>query len=181
MGGDVPTWKEAGERLIYIAHNMHQMDTGSLPEFGQVSAVFSTAYVKEMIAIAPMDTGLFEMSCGAAAKPGKHLKLDCDAWDMSVGTYENFDHVIIPNLQLFTKAANTTAVQEAIKLFERSTFTGNYSKVSSVTSKDAMRYYESNILGNPRFPDGVKFLVGNLPEIFGTQKMLDLQKLANQY
>ena len=51
--GPKPTWKEAAERLIYIAHNMRRIDFASIPSFGDVSAIFNTTYVQKMVIIAP--------------------------------------------------------------------------------------------------------------------------------
>lgn len=34
FAGAVPTWSEVSNRLIYIAHNMQRLDTGSEPFFG---------------------------------------------------------------------------------------------------------------------------------------------------
>jgi len=175
-----PTWKEANERLLYIAQNLRQLDTGSLPTFGEVAAIFSNEYVKDMVAISPVDTGLYTMSC-LSPKPMFNMKFACKKWDGSVGTYDYFDHVILPNFEVFTNHSNTTVIQEALSLFKRSAFAGKYTSIQNTSGDDGTRYYEANILGNPRFPDGVKFLVGNFPEIFGTSKMLEVQRLANQY
>ena len=43
-----PTWSEASDRLIYIAHNLRQISTGSDPNFGDVTAVFKTAHASPM-------------------------------------------------------------------------------------------------------------------------------------
>lgn len=47
-----------------------------------------------------------------------------------------------------------------------------------MTSND---YWESNILGHPRLPEGVKFLIGNFPLMFGTDDGRSLQKVSEHY
>lgn len=178
---EIPTLAEASDRLIYIAQNLRQSDFGSLPTFGNVTAIFSTEYVKDMVAVAPVDTGLFEFSCNPKLNSsGKFhgVKYRCGVWDKVVGTLDYLDHVILPN---FDMQPNSSRVKEAIEFFQRSAFAGNYSKLPPLTAKSAMKYYESNLLGNPWFPDGVKFLIGNFPELIGTDDISRVQDLANQY
>eukprot|EP00466_Bigelowiella_natans_P013061 jgi/Bigna1/72519/fgenesh1_pg.20_\ len=176
-----PTWEEASDRLLYVAHNMRQIDTGNNVFFGNVSAVFRTSKVKDNVLIAPIDTGIYEGSCNNSYGP--NLPIDCDAWkDDPIGTLEFSDHLFLENLQIWAKARNYTMVQEAEALFTRSAISKySYSSLPNVTSKDVIRYYESNIVGNPPFPESVKFLIGYFPYLFGTQDGLNLQKLADRY
>merc|ERR1712093_826245 len=46
---------------------------------------------------------------------------------------------------------------------------------------EASAYYEANILGNPRLPDGVSFLIGNFHTLFGTDAGREMQLLADHY
>jgi len=178
-----PTWKEAADRLIYVANNFRQLDTGNVPTFGDIGAIFRKSYVKDMVLMAPIDTGLYEMFC--YTHKTNATKLDCKAWNpatIGVGTLDHFDHIIIPNLGLCTAMANTTIAQEAVKLFSRnSAFAGDYLKLPAVNDDDAFKYYETDIFGNPRFPDGVSFLIGNFHTLFGTDGGKHLQLLAEQY
>jgi len=176
-----PTWSEAADRLIYIAHNMRQLDTGSSPTFGEVTAIFRRSYVKDMVLIAAVDSGLYEMSCNKSNPSAGYFKLpmNCSAYTPPVvGTLDHFDHIIIPNLGVWNES---TVVDEALKLFSRSAFADNYLKMPNVTSLESYQYYEANILGNPRFPDGVSFLIGNFYALFGTDAGNELQLLADHY
>jgi len=178
-----PTWSEAADRLIYIAQNLHQLDTGSLPIFGEVTAIFRGSYVKDMVLIAAVDTGMYEMSCNKSIKPSHWhpLPMNCSAYSPPVvGTLDHFDHIIIPNLGLWTNN-ETTVEDEALKLFSRSAFAENYLKMPSITELEAMKYYEANLLGNPRIPDAVSFLIGNFYALFGTDAGKELQLLAGSY
>lgn len=37
FAADEPTWEEASSRIIYTALNLHMLDTGSTPNYGQVT------------------------------------------------------------------------------------------------------------------------------------------------
>lgn len=178
-----PTWKEASDRLIYVANNFRQLDTGNVPTFGDIGAIFKRSYLEDTVLMAPVDTGLFEMSCKSPHRHNSSLHMDCEAWNPQlVGTLANFDHIIIPNLAVWRKQFNTTVEEEAVKLFSRnSAFAGDYLKLPQVESLDAMKYYETNVLANPRFPDGVSFLIGNFHTLFGTDAGRQLQLLAMHY
>merc|ERR1711971_358319 len=55
---------------------------------------------------------------------------------------------------------------------------GGLPQLNPVTSNI---YYEANILGNPGFPDGISFLIGNFHSMFGTNAGKELQLLADHY
>merc|ERR1711879_813619 len=118
------------------------------------------------VLIAAVDTGLFEMSCNASALPNssyhKPINMDCDSWKPPiVGTMDHFDHIILSNLGVWSKGSNATLQEEAVRLFSRSPFAGKYVDLPNISFTDASKYYEANILGNPKFPAGISFLIGN--------------------
>lgn len=136
--------------------------------------------------MAPLDTGLFEMSCNSTSNQshyGHHMKLNCNTWKPPVvGTLDHFDHIIIPGLAIWTTQFDTTVEEQAVKLFSRnSAFAGDYLNLSAVSMLDSLGYYETNILGNPRLPYGVSFLIGNFHTLFGTDAGRQLQLLAMHY
>lgn len=193
------SWDEASDRMIYVAHNFYQADTGSNPNFGDVCAIFSTDYVRDMVLIAPVDTGRWHMGrCDnvsdslsdtsetgpGAPGPGPHHGMgsyNCSAWRPSiVGTLEHHDHIILANWATKANSSmpNQSIVDEAKKFFARSAFAGEYTQLPNLTSND---YWESNIVGNPRLPEGVKFLIGQFPALFGTSAGRRVQQLADHY
>lgn len=181
-----PTWVEAADRMVYTAHNIRQLDSGSLPEFGNVTAVFSNSYVKDMVAIVPLDTGIWEFSCDAKINFTTFAKnlsghYDCGNWDLSVATMEHFDHIILPNLRLFATPEGKTVVEEALRLFRRSPFAGQYKTLPLLSLENAAHYYEANLLGNPRFREGVKFLIGDFIGLFGSERTMQLHELALEF
>merc|ERR1719238_2238905 len=66
-------------------------------------------------------------------------------------------------------------------LFERSALAGDYTKLADLDSSEVMHYWESDILGNPRLSGGVKFLIGNFKNLFGTTAGKQLQTVADHY
>jgi len=188
-----PTWSEVANRLIYIAHNMRRLDTGSEPFFGDFTVIFNSTHVKDSVVIAPYDTGLYVMVCFRPDIPlPGHLNksmlppLNCSAWpkDLPVGTLEYLDHLILPNL---AAGANTTAtgrtmLDSARDLFTRSSIGGtSYKDVPPLDLPGMGEYLESNILANPRLPEGVKFGIGSFTSLFGSKEGRELQAIAKKY
>lgn len=173
---DYPSWEEATSRLIYTAYNFRQLDTGSTPNYGPVTAVFSNARINNMVLISPVDTGGWQIQCN---DPGTDQNFTCKAWDpTTVGTLQHFDHIVRPSLEIWGDGLTNVA-----KFFARSAMAGNgnYSQLSSMSSDEAERYWEANILGNPRFPEDVKFLIGDFASLFGTPTGQRLQGLADTH
>ena len=87
-----PTWSEASSRLIYVAHNLRRLDTGSEPHFGDFTVIFNSSRMKDAVIIAPYDTGMYTMKClhpdlhpgRQSGPPGPGPKgmpdLNCSAW-----------------------------------------------------------------------------------------------------
>lgn len=178
------TWEEASSQLIYVAHNMRRSDFGSSPNFGDVTAIFNRAYVKDMVLIAPMDTGLYERNCNQTGQvtAGPGGKANCSAYEPQeavVGTLDHHDHLILSNLYYF--AGDTSVFENAKMEFERSAVAGDYTQVPALNSSEVTRYWESNIVGNPRLVGGVKFLIGNFKNLFGTDAGRQLQHVADHY
>ena len=48
---EVETWDEASSRLVYVAHNLRRIDSGSLPHFGSVGVIFRTSSVRDLVEI----------------------------------------------------------------------------------------------------------------------------------
>jgi hypothetical protein len=183
------TWDQAADRLIYVAHNFYQADFGSSPNFGDVTAIFSSSYVKDMVEIAPIDTGRWHMSgCDpqseliapvpAPAPRPPHHNENCSSWNpQSVGTLYHHNHMILPNLNHNIQQPSGT-IDKAKAFFSRSSLNGAYEDLPAMVDND---YWESNILGHPRLPEGVKFLIGNFPVLFGTDLGIKLQQVCEHY
>lgn len=179
-----PTWEEAADRLIYVASNMREFDFGSCTTFGDVTAVFDADYVKDMVVIAPMDTGLYWMHCRGSSQHHWGPQPNCSAWPSEVvGTLDHLDHLILPNLAYFYNSSESgqTIIDGAKAFFSHSAFDPDYASLPNITSAEVLMYLESNVMGNPRMAGGVKFLIGNFATLFGTDLGHRLQELAAYY
>jgi hypothetical protein len=157
------------------------MDFGSSPSFGDAAVVFKNSHVRDMVVIAGVDTGLWEMTCNKSSDSNESwgFDLNCSAWQPPiVGTMDYFDHLILSNLNSW-KGKATTAV-EAARLFARMAFGGDYLKLPNLESADKEKYWEANILGNPSLAKGVSLIIGDFAHLFGTDKGRALQQLAEQ-
>jgi len=176
------TWDEAADRMIYVAQNFYQSDFGSSANFGDMTAIFSSSYVKDMVMIAPMDTGRWSMSgCNPSLQVSgrPHHNENCSTWNPQVvGTLEHHNHMILPNFDHNAVQAQGGRVAKAKQFFARCSLAGPYEDLPALTSND---YWESNIVGHPRLADGVKFVIGNFPVLFGTDVGRKLQQVADHY
>merc|ERR1712137_1360168 len=134
-----------------------------------------------MTIIAPLDTGFYTGGClinrsHMPGPPGHEThgpKVNCSAWTPdgtggSLGTLNNFDHLILANLGLFGQKNGSSVEEEARELLPR--IFAPYDRVPNVTQSDVMKYWESNIVGNVFYPDGVKFIIASFPQLFGTEE-----------
>jgi len=185
-----PTWEEAADRLVYVAQNLRRVDFGSAPTFGDATIIFNNNYVRDMILAAPVDTGLYEMLCNGTAKGKKPpLKPNCRGWTSTsaVATWDHFDHLILENLEFWRLSSTngsgflSSVYDEAQALFQRSAFGGDYARVPNITSLGVMKYWETNVVGNVRFPEGVRFVIGSFPSLFGTLDGHRLQDFARRF
>jgi len=202
FAGAQPTWEEASSRLIYVAHNLRRLDTGSEPHFGDFTVIFNSSRMKDAVLIAPYDTGMYTMKClhpdlhpgnislQNLAGPPHMPDLNCSAWskdrkvDVPVGTLDYLDHLILPNLwsPINSSVTNETVLDAARVLFSRSAISGiDYRSVPAIAQRERNDYFESNILANPPLPDAVKLGIGNFASLFGTDKGLDLQQIASKF
>jgi len=175
------TWSEASDRLIYVANNMRQVDTGNSLFFGNISAVFRTGKIRDNVLIAPVDTGIWEGSCNGSQGPD--LPINCSAWtDLSVATLNDHNHLLLNNLYVWAQTQNFSIFEEAFQLFSRSAISkGGYADIPPISDSTLTHYYESNIIGNPRFPAAVKFLVASFTSLYGSSAGRKAQKLADHY
>ena len=67
----VPTWQEAQQRPIYIAHNLARIDAGN-PNFGSLSVVFSPTRSANLTLVCAADTGIYEMACNQSGGGSNH-------------------------------------------------------------------------------------------------------------
>ena len=186
FAAQVPTWSEASSRLIYVAHNMRRLDTGSIPHFGDFTVIFNSSRMKESVIIAAYDTGMYEMTRLHPASRGNPA-LNCSAWSkdgkavVPPGTLDYLDHLILPNLW---SAVNTTVsgfnvFDVARGLFTRSALSGiDYGDVPAIDNSIRNDYFESDILANPPLPEAVKFAIAGFATLFGTEEGRDMQSIA---
>ena len=115
-GGNAARWDEVTQRPIYIAFNQMRLSLGN-PIFGPISFVFSPAVVRNMTFVAPVDTGIWEMSCnhtGSGARSHHHgWPTNCSGWNGEVnastaafvhaplGTMEHHTHVWLQNTRFW--------------------------------------------------------------------------------
>mmetsp|Transcript_41253 Transcript_41253/g.94931 ORF Transcript_41253/g.94931 Transcript_41253/m.94931 type:complete len:476 (-) Transcript_41253:41-1468(-) len=177
-----PTWEEAAGRMIYTAHNLWLVDSGSSPHFGNLTAVFRHSAVQDLVLFAPIDTGLYYASCHDMPPGPPILPFNCSGWAPEVlGTMADFDHMILANWAVLSVRHNITMVQEALMFFSHSPFaSSNYTDLYTLNDTWTGDYWESLLFGAPRLQTDVKFVLPQF-RMFGTSKGEHLQKLAERH
>jgi len=185
--GREPTWAEAADRLVYAQSNIRQADVGGYYVYGNVTAVFRTGYVEKNLLIAPMDTGTWEGSCNGSI--GLKIKLNCSYWNpQSVGTFEFHDHLLLDHLGLWSGNDEATIYAEMEQMLARSAVFSKpgenlnpYETLPSLSWPQVLKYFETNLLMNPRLREGVKFLIPDFGYLFGTEAGRKVQRTADHY
>lgn len=169
------TWAEASDRFPYVAMNWNQVDVGN-PQFGDVSIVFNHSRVGDAVQITPSDTGIWEMFCNSS-KPAPFartmpiteqwsLPINCSvAWPIA-GTLQHWEHLFLPHLGLW--GLNKSSAEATIDFFTRGPLAGPYPQQRNITQLEQIMYFESDIIANVPLQEGVKFVIGSFPSLFGT-------------
>lgn len=101
-----------------------------------------------------------------------------------MGTLEYLDHLILPNLAAGANrtGSHRTMLDAAQDLFMRSGMSGtDYADVPAISDAVMSEYLEADILANPQLPDAVKFVIGNFPQLFGTEAGEELQAISQRF
>lgn len=193
--GDLPaTFALASDRPTYTALNLWRNSVGN-PKFGPVSAVFSPSYTHNMTFVLPVDSGLWEGSCNRSHRQHNHRQLqhhhwgnrmNCSAWNRTdanplLGTLDDYDHVSQAWLSEYGIWQPSYSSSIPARLFER--LFGEKRRTMTLTDEEGSSgqlYWEGQISGNILFPEGVKMLVGQYDQLFGTSTGQQLQVLCKK-
>ena len=195
--GDLPaTFALASDRPTYTALNLWRNSVGN-PKFGPVSVVFSPEYTHNMTFLLPVDSGLWEGSCNRSRQHGldEHRQLqhhhygnrmNCSAWNRTdanplLGTLDDYDHISKAWLSEYGIWQPSYPSSIPVRLFER--LFGEKRSTMALTDEEGSSgqlYWEGQISGNILFPEGVKMLVGQYDQLFGTPTGQQLQALCKK-
>ena len=118
------TFAEAAERPIYTALNTRGVDAGN-PEFGPISVVFETGYVRDMAFVTAADSGAWVAICNATFNQG-HVEavwpgpLDCTQ-PTAPGTFGALNHVVLASERLWrpSNGSSSPLVSMLARLYQR--------------------------------------------------------------
>ena len=152
--GDLPhTFAEASDRPTYTALNLWRNSVGN-PKFGPVSVVFSPNYSNNLTFILPVDSGLWESSCNhtlrrlrlssSAGSIGRYPgRMNCSAWNRSLGTLESYDHIAATWLSNAGKWQPSYSSLIPARLFERLFATGPPLQLTVEEGSQGQLYWEA--------------------------------------
>jgi hypothetical protein len=121
------------------------------------------------------------------ARPNPDKPLNCSYWEPPVvGTLQDLDHVLLANVGLWSgtrrkSQSGSVVLDELTSLLARSPLAADYTHIPPAIGGqrgDAMKYMEADLVGNPRLPLAVRFLIGNFQPLFGTATGAQLQELC---
>jgi len=177
QGGGAASHEEAAERSFYGLVNIHLVDSGS-PLFGEVTAVFSSQFMRQTALIAPVDTGFSSSKCAWNSKdPAMTFPRNCSANKgfYGLGTMEHFNHVLLAS-HYFWRPLDTAS--PLARIFAR--LEGRWGE-RPISLYDLMSYFEVLPAGNSVFPGGVRFLIAQFRSLFGTKTGVKVQSLAKRH
>eukprot|EP00040_Diaphanoeca_grandis_P044362 m.12075 g.12075 ORF g.12075 m.12075 type:complete len:474 (-) comp9131_c0_seq2:1-1422(-) len=167
------SWDEAVNRLVYVALNYQRVDIGN-QMFGDVSVVFSRKYARESILMTPFDSGIYVMKCNKSWPHSSFpISANCSAWSPQLATLDYFDHMFLPALR-FWNTTNSTA--ELSVMVQRMFGKWGSQQQLKLPSMDIIKYWEPNIVGTVKYPDGVSFIIAHFPSVFGTSAGVALRR-----
>ena len=149
--------------------------------------MFKTSAVEDQVELTPIDTGIWEGSCNASHTSGPHLNLDCHTPLPPVGTLGHLDHLLLAGLRLWASRGpgplpNTTVVEQANRLLSRSPLSAtSYDALPVLKEWEAEGYWEANILGNPQYPQAVRFVLPLFGALFGTPSGQLVRRFADKH
>ena len=185
---------ETRERAVYTLLNTMRSDACS-PLYGDVAFVMSAATVPATI-ISAIDTGEYAAICNAshaqalgspfsrwrdAAMDGSKSGLEtatarwewppydpnCSAYNFTLGTFEHFDHLLLPNAA-YWKVPAPLALARHFELLMRPWR-------SPLRGGELIHYWEAVVAAQLPFPSSVKFAIGSFPALFGSTRGRKLQ------
>ena len=183
---NVPTYEEASERLIYGALQWYKLSSASSAIYGGMAFVFDNNHIRNFTAISPIDTGSWEECCGDFiyfVPPAERMTLDCSAFGANKthpvpGTYDHWEHLVTGNVRYWNitlNILNTTgpyrysSPQEKLALLVARSLNTNYANIPETKSiLSEIFYSEANPLMNLNYKKGVKTMIYNFTDGFGT-------------
>eukprot|EP01060_Flectonema_neradi_P007821 TRINITY_DN15537_c0_g1_i1.p1 TRINITY_DN15537_c0_g1~~TRINITY_DN15537_c0_g1_i1.p1 ORF type:complete len:465 (+),score=80.28 TRINITY_DN15537_c0_g1_i1:53-1447(+) len=190
------TYDEASQRLIYSAMNWYKLSSAGSKIFGSVGLVLNNEHIRNYTAISPVDTGNWEESCGIAKQLIPPLWLtptNCSAFGTSApvpGTFDHWEHLITGNIKYWnlTFASKNlgppykyVSPQRNLAMMVARALNTNYPSIQPTESYFSLVHYsEASPLMNLRYKEGVKALLLNFTDLFGTGVGNQLQNWAIQ-
>mmetsp|Transcript_9318 Transcript_9318/g.16820 ORF Transcript_9318/g.16820 Transcript_9318/m.16820 type:complete len:636 (+) Transcript_9318:41-1948(+) len=174
-GSEAADLDEASERGLYAMMNLHQVDTGS-PLFGDVSAVFSSSFMRKTALISAVDTGFANSKCGNpwASDPNMELDRNCSNHEpfYGLGTMEHFNHLFLANHRFWKPLPTTSPLARIFKRME-----GRWGD-KHINTFDLVSYFEVVPAGTATFPGAVRFLIAGFRSLFGTRNGAKVRQWA---
>jgi len=165
------TFDDAAERALYCLVNDALVDMGS-PIYGQVSSVFSQESMRQSVLLSAVDTGGWEIMCNRSLY-NMSGAANCSAYApfRQLGTMDHFYHLFLINEAYWT---GRDSLAYRFKRFEEPWGSHPF------TVNDLLSYFEAIPTAPIRFPEDVRFLIGDFPNLFGTEEGALLQDWAKQ-
>mmetsp|Transcript_21217 Transcript_21217/g.48722 ORF Transcript_21217/g.48722 Transcript_21217/m.48722 type:complete len:644 (+) Transcript_21217:56-1987(+) len=166
---------EAMERGFYAMMNLHHVDTGSTL-FGDVSAVFSTKFMRKSALVSAVDTGFANSKClnPLASDPNMELDRNCSYHEpfTGLGTLEHFDHLFLANHRFWKPLPTQSPLTRLFKRME-----GRWGD-NHINTFDLVSYFEVVPAGAATFPGSVRFLIAGFRSLFGTRNGAKVRQWA---
>eukprot|EP01060_Flectonema_neradi_P037155 TRINITY_DN7397_c0_g2_i4.p1 TRINITY_DN7397_c0_g2~~TRINITY_DN7397_c0_g2_i4.p1 ORF type:complete len:467 (+),score=83.95 TRINITY_DN7397_c0_g2_i4:62-1462(+) len=175
-----PSYENASNALVYGALQWMKPSTET-SLYGGIGFVLDNNHIRDYTAISPIDTGAWEEVCGNFKKfvpPSTWGDLNCTIHPgyPVPGTYDDWEHLILQNVKYFNismghnksqPVVHASPEQNLATLIARS-FNKYYPNATLTNIFSTFRYSEANPLMNLNYKKGVKALVYNFTDGFGS-------------
>ena len=108
-------------------------------------------------------------SCASGRGNPMTADVDCAGWpDRTLGTMDHHLHILLANVRTWNQTSPAVSLAKVLARVVAP-------EANPITPQQIFQYWEANIVGAPLYPDGVKMLIGNFAELFGTPLGSQLQ------
>lgn len=166
INADPKSFDNASKRLIYTAWNAEKV-SGPNNGFGDITVIFNTSIIKDLVVVSPVDTGYYWAQCGHGNAHPSMNEQNCSAWDRSMGTLNHIQHLIVYKYYMSYGNESYDKTGQIYPLIDCNPIYNGQTRIHGWPF--SYPYMEANIIGNALYDQGaIQAIAVSFSTLFGT-------------